>query len=253
MANWRRMPRPIRRPRIQGQSRRANTRSSASRSRASTSRQGERHREIRHRYGRSRHALCRHPNFARLRRQLMSVDTAAHREPTRNQKDRQAGRCRWSWSRSFLARARCGEALDPVFDNGGNGRRSSATITESACGGTEWRSQVRLKVGFRRRRRAAAGRGVPYEAVYRVPYLAHAADGAGERDGALSEWNAGSMGGHPGRARRAGIIAQRPRTADGESDVSSLTNGWRFGARFRSNGISRLTQWKRLWPCRACR
>jgi len=91
-------------------------------------------------------------------------------------------------------------ALMPVFDDGGNGKVSSSTITErrkAALNGKDIKSDVKTGQG------AAALRGKIIEATYQVPYLAHSPmepmnTTALYKDGVLEIW-AGTQDGLGGR------------------------------------------------------
>jgi len=91
-------------------------------------------------------------------------------------------------------------ALMPVFDDGGNGKVSSSTITErrkAALNGKDIKSDVKTGQG------AAALRGKIIEATYQVPYLAHSPmepmnTTALYKDGVLEVW-AGTQDGLGGR------------------------------------------------------
>ncbi|HKD21207.1 MAG TPA: molybdopterin cofactor-binding domain-containing protein, partial [Rhizomicrobium sp.] len=91
------------------------------------------------------------------------------------------------WRAKFAA-----SALSPVFDDGGNGKVTTASITARRVAALDGELKSDLKVGFGADAVTQPMRKA-YEAVYQVPYLAHAPmepmnTTAVYKDGALEVW-----------------------------------------------------------------
>ena len=139
-------------------------------------------------------------------------------------------------------------ALSPVFDNGANGNVTSTSIAAHRIAALKG---VDLKVDMKTGSGADALSGWPADRGDLSGALSGARHhGTDERDRPLQGRRAGGLVRYAGRSRRARVLRQDRKSADGEGDLSPSADGrWVRSRVCRATTTSSPMQCAQQWPC----
>ena len=150
---------------------------------------------------------------------------------------------RWRWSRTTCGRPRRGSPRSPSPGTPGRTRTSPAADIVRQLGAGVAEARRGRPTATATPHAAIAGAASKLEAVYELPFLAHAADGADELHRPRAQGRLRRLAGDagPGRAQAAVAEANRP-AAGARSGVHNQLLGGGFGRRLDVDGITQAAQ-----------